>query len=70
MEFEITKKFIPRFYQADKLRITNIHNKSVSFEMVDSNGRGVYPRDQFQSLIRSGALVILENEIPGNEDSA
>jgi hypothetical protein len=57
MEFEITNKFIPNFYQAKQLKILTVHEKSVRIEIGNARARGVFPIDQFYSLIRNGALL-------------
>lgn len=67
MKFDITNKFIPNFCQAKSLKITNVNASSVMIEMENAKSRGVFPLSQFQSLVRDGALIAIENS---KEDTA
>ncbi|MFC4322819.1 hypothetical protein [Litchfieldia salsa] len=58
MEFELTKKFIPNFCNAKTLKVIDFNDSTVRIEMEDARSRGVFPRLQFLSLIRTGALII------------
>lgn len=70
MKFDITEKFIANFYQAKTLKITDIHPSSVRIEIENARGRGVIPKGQFHSLIRTGALILIEQELANNEGTA
>lgn len=71
MEFDITKKFVPNFCKAKTLKILNVNHSTVSIEMEEARSRGVFPLQQFHSLISSGALIYNENLLNNNhEDTA
>jgi hypothetical protein len=57
MEFDITNKFVPNFYQAKEVKILTVHDKSVRIEIGNARAKAVFPIDQFRSLIRNGALL-------------
>jgi len=68
MEFKLTQKFIPNFCNASSLKIVNVNDTTVRIEMENARSRGVFPRMQFMSLIRNGALVY--SDTSSNEDTA
>lgn len=71
MEFDITKKFVPNFCKAKTLKILNVNQSTVCIEMEEARSRGVFPLQQFHSLINTGALIYNENVLNDNhEDTA
>jgi hypothetical protein len=70
MEFKVTQKFIPNFCNAKTLRILDIQETTVRIEMEDARSRGVFPKLQFLSLIKNGALVFIEETLTNQEDTA
>ncbi|MBD8068028.1 hypothetical protein [Bacillus sp. PS06] len=57
MEFEVTKKFVPNFCNAKTLKVIDFNETTVRIEMEDARSKGVFPKLQFLSLIRTGALI-------------
>lgn len=70
MEFDITQKFVPNFCNAKTLKILTINQSTVSIEMEEARSRGVFPLQQFESLIRTGALIHIESLGSDQEDTA
>jgi hypothetical protein len=70
MQFQVTSKFIPNFCNASTLKITDINDTTVRIEMENARSRGVFPKLQFLSLIRNGALIVSNEELTGREDTA
>ncbi|MDX8360106.1 hypothetical protein V1503_23130 [Bacillus sp. SCS-151] len=69
MQFEITTKFVPNFYNSKKLKVVKINASNVRIEMENAKYGGVFPLDLFQSLIRNGALL-LDDGRESEEDTA
>lgn len=61
MKFQVTKKFIPNFCNASILKVVDFNESTVRIEMENAKSRGVFPRLQFLSLIKSGALLVAED---------
>ncbi|WP_078546430.1 hypothetical protein [Litchfieldia alkalitelluris] len=70
MEFKLTKKFIPNFCNAKTLKIVDFNDSTVRIEMEDARSWGVFPKLQFLSLIRTGALVSVNDIVEQQGDTA
>ncbi|WP_312886133.1 MULTISPECIES: hypothetical protein [Bacillaceae] len=61
MQFEIKSTFAPNLYRSETLRILEVTPNSVVIQMDRSNGRGVFPADNFHYWIKRGSLIKLND---------
>ncbi|MDD9312399.1 hypothetical protein ACOSZF_20810 [Cytobacillus firmus] len=59
MQFEITSTFMPNLNRSQTLKILEVTQNSVVIQMDKSNGRGVFPAENFHYWIKRGSLIKL-----------
>lgn len=60
--FVVTEKGKHHFFQGNSVSIKGIKGSTVQFEINPHKGKGVMPRELFESLVRQKKIKIIEKQ--------